>query len=119
MPLTVNVPLISFTCPVLAKARFVIAVLAGLAVTTRVPPLATWSGATQQVSALIAVPECSVIVPRLASVAAEPRFSGPVPVTVVLPRNVSRTGLLVNDPRFLVSEPLIVVVIVLATSRLP
>src|SRR5215469_4539084 len=90
-----------------------------LAATVTVPPLVKRSGLAQQIPASNVVPGFAVSDPSLLRVAAVPRSTGPVPLTVVLPRKVTVIGLPLGENASLVAAPLIVVVMDRPTLRLP
>src|SRR5215469_15728879 len=114
-----RVPPVILTVPLLTKARLVAVAVLVPAATMSVPPLLKWSGCTQQTDPPTVVPAPIVSVPRLLNVVAPLSSTSPDPCRVVAPCRVSAVGLLVGDVMVLVAFPLIAVVIVLATPRLP
>src|SRR5580704_14286953 len=115
----VSVPPVTLTVPLLLKARLLVVAVPLPAATVRVPLLVKLSGDAQQVPAPTLAPVFMVSVPVLLRVVVPCRSTSPDPSSVVAPWKASTTGAVVGEVRFLVAVPLIVVSIVLATSRLP
>src|SRR6516165_5005905 len=101
-----NVASARLTVPLLLKARLVMAT-SPCALT--VPALVKWSGAVQQLVALIVVKFPMVRVPRLSRVVVPPRSPSAGSFRAVVPWRVRAVGAVVGEVRTLVAAPLIVV----------